>query len=420
MKFIAHTYSRDGDPAVETIEAATAAEAADILRRRGLLISDLKPAPDGSPSASQATSARRRSIRLGSGKRLKLLTGFLRQMSVLVSTGTPLVEAIASLERQADDEAWRGLLGSLRKRMEEGCQLSEAMADHPECFDLVCRNLVAAGESGGRLDEILTRLSSLVRQQQRIRGEVIGAMAYPSMLILISLGVLTAMIGFVLPRFEGLFKSMDRPVPASTQALLGLSNWLRENWWFPLIAVPAVIVASAMLLRTPAGSRWKDRALVRAPMLGTVYRSLCAARVARIIGVLLDGKVALLECLRLVRGTMGNSLYASSLAGAEDAVTRGEGASVALDRQVGGVRLFPSAVIEALKCGERSGKIAPVMISVADALDEDNDVLLRSATRLLEPLILSVLGVIVGLVTLSMFMPLFDLAAAGPMSGGGR
>lgn len=419
MKFAAEAYRKDGTSAPEVVEAQDAAEAAEILRRRGLLVCEVRPAAEGQPvSHSEHKHSAGRS-RGSAGARLKFLTSFLRQMSVLVSTGTPLVEAIASLERQTEDPRSREILAGLRVRMEEGRALSEAMAAYPAHFDLVCRNLIAAGETGGILETVLTKLASLVRAQQKIRSEVIGAMAYPCMLIAISIGVLTAMIGFVLPRFEGLFKSLDRPVPASTQVLMGMSHWLRDNWWAPLIGLPAVIFAVVMLVRTGPGKLWLDRFLLRAPVFGGLMRNLSAARAARVMGILVEGKVALLECLRLVQGTMHNSLYARCLKSAENAVTRGEGAAGALATPVDGVKLFPSAVVEALRSGERSGKIGMVLLSVADALDEDNDVLLRSTTRLLEPLILSVLGVIVGLVTLSMFMPLFDLAAAGPMSAGG-
>lgn len=420
MKFHAEAYRKDGSAAPEIVEAQDAAEAAEILRKRGLLVCEVRPAEDGEAVAPQGARKRRAGGSPGgAGARLKFLTGFLRQMAVLVSTGTPLVEAITSLERQTEDAQTRAVLEGLRIRMEEGRQLSEAMAAYPAYFDSVCRNLVAAGETGGILDEVLNRLSSLVRAQERIRGEVVGAMAYPCMLIVISIGVLTAMIGFVLPRFEGLFKSLDRPVPATTQVLMDISHWLRDNWWAPVIGIPAIAFSVASVLRTQAGKLWLDRFLLTVPLLGTLVRNLSAARAARVMGILVDGKVALLECLRLVQGTMSNSLYARCLASAESAVTRGEGAAAALAAPVDGVRLFPPSVVEALRSGERSGKIGPVLLNVADALDEDNDVLLRSTTRLLEPLILSVLGVIVGLVTLSMFMPLFDLAAAGPMNAGG-
>ncbi len=417
MKFLAEAYTKDGKSITETIDAADIAEASESLRRRGLLVSEIRPA--GHETVAIAAPRGSGRMRIGAGRRLKLLTGFLRQMSVLVSTGTPLVEAIASLERQTEDPAWRDLLADLRKKMEEGKQLSEAMAAHPECFDAVCRNLVAAGETGGKLEAVMGRLSALVRQQQKIRGEIVGAMAYPCMLIVVSLGVLTAMIGFVLPRFGGLFKSLDRPVPASTQVLLNLSDWLRHYWWTLAIGIPVLVVLLLSVLRSAGGRRVCDRLAVTAPLLGQLVRSLYAARVARVMGILVEGKVALLECMRLVQGTMGNSLYIQCLRDAEDAVTRGEGASQAFAGHVQGVRLFPASVTEALRSGERTGKIGPVLMSVADALDEDNEVLLRSVTRMLEPMILSVLGVIVGFVTLSMFLPLFDLAAAGPMSGGG-
>ncbi|MCC6428352.1 MAG: type II secretion system F family protein [Phycisphaerales bacterium] len=417
MRFTAEAYSKDGKSITETIEATDAAEAAELLRKRGLLVSEVKPARESNTEILQARAASGR--RFGAGRRLRLLTGFLRQMSVLVSTGTPLVEAVSSLERQSEDPEWSRILEDLRKRMEEGKQLSEAMAFHPECFDAVCRNLVCAGETGGKLEAVMTRLAALVRQQQKIRGEVIGAMAYPCVLILISLGVLVAMIGFVLPRFEGLFKSLDRPVPGSTQALLSLSNWLREYWWAAGLTLGVIVATVFIIAGTRQGKLWRDVLMLKAPLVGHLATSLYAARIARVMGVLIEGRVALLECLRLVQGSIGNSLYARGMQSAEEAVTRGEGASGAFGAVVQGVRLFPIAVSEAMRSGERTGQIGPVLLSVADALDEDNEVALRSATRMLEPMILSVLGLVVGVMTLSMFLPLFDLAAAGGAGGAG-
>lgn len=411
MKFRYKAFDKLGNATTDSVDATDAREASEILRKHGLFVSEIGPADGGGgPSRSKgAPVKRRKGSSTSAGRRLKELSAFCRQLAILIETGTPLVDAVASLAKQTPEGEWRTVLESVLTRLEEGAQLSEAMAAHPAWFDGVSRSLVAAGEQGGQLDAMMARLSKLTRQQQKVRASLTGAMVYPCLLICVAIGVMIAMLGFVLPRFEGLFNSLDTPLPPSTKVLMAASHLLRERWYVAVIAAAAAGFGLKLWLTSEAGVRMLHRFSVRAPQLGKVTRSFATAKIARVLGVLVDGKVPLVDALRLTRLASNNSMYHGLLDRAEQVVTRGENISTAFADP----SLIHPSVCEALRSGERSGKIGAVLLSMADHLDEDNEILVKSASSIIEPVILMVLGIIVGGVAISMFLPLFDLTAAG-------
>lgn len=408
MKLVYRAFDAAGKAVQGVVEAPDAAQGAEKLRREGLFVAEIGAQTHARPA--------RRAVRGVRAGRIRTLSVFTRQLAVLVSTGTPVVEALRALERQTPEGEWRSTLADIARRVEEGAQLSEALGAHPGWFDAVARSLVAAGEQGGRLDKMLERLAALLRQQQKVHTALVGAMVYPCLLMVVAVGVLGVMIGFVLPRFEGLFQSLGAPLPPTTRVLLSCSDAVRRHWMF---LFPGLIAAGFGLwwwMRTPGGQGLMHRAMVRLPGIGKLTRSFATARIARVLGVLLEGKVAMLEALALTKSAAVNSLYVALLARAEEAVIRGENVSAALADPT----LVAPALCEAIKSGERTGQVAPVLLNVADFLDEDNEVVVKSLTSIIEPAILIVLGLVVGLVALSMFMPLFDLTAAGGAAGGAR
>jgi type II secretory pathway component PulF len=327
---------------------------------------------------------------------------------VLVSSGTPLVQALIALERQTKDAIWREIIGGVRTKVEQGCTLSEAMSEYPQAFDAIARSLVSAGESGGGFETMLDRLSVLSRKQLHVRSALVGAMIYPALLIVVAIGVLALMLLFVLPRFAGLFETLDVKLPPMTQFLMACSDFLRSYWWSLPIAASAAFVAARSWTQTAAGRKAIDTTLLRLPAVGAILRSFSVARIARVLGVLLAGKVPLLDALALARQTVSNCKYIDLVARAEEAVTRGSNVSTVF----ASTDLVSPALCEAIRAGEQSGQMGPLLLNIADFLDEENEVVVKSLTSILEPVILIVLGVLVGFVALSMFLPLFDLTAA--------
>lgn len=408
MKLAYSAFDKAGKKVSDVLEAESIAEGGELLRRQGLFVTDIRAAGGSTPREESASAG---SASPGARK-LREISSFMRQLSVLVSTGTPMVEAIASLERQIPESPFRTVISDIRARVEEGAQFSEALAAHPRWFDPVCRSLVAAGESGGQLDAMLRRLASLLRQQLKVRSTVIGAMIYPSVLIFVSIIVLVAMVGFVMPRFESLFTTLGADLPASTRFLMDVGAVVRSDWYWILGGLILTIGGGKFWLGSKAGRLWLDGAVLKLPQLGKVVRSLATARIMRVLGVLIEGKVPLLDALNLTRESTGNSRYAALIDRAIDVVTRGEPVSSAFIES----KLISQSVSEALRSGERTGQLGPVLSNLADFLDEDNEVIVKSIASIIEPVILMGLGVLVGFVALSMFLPLFDLTS---MAGGG-
>jgi type IV pilus assembly protein PilC len=400
MKIAYKGFDRSGKAVRGVVDAGDSRDAAEMLRKQGIIATDLTAASSGDLDAPVMQSKQR--VRFGGGKRLDSVVFMCRQLSLLIATGTPLVDAIQSLENQSPKGEWRNTLAGLREKLEEGKTLAEAMGAYPAYFDAVCRSMVAAGESGGKLDVMTDRLGTLLRQQAKIRKTVTHAMIYPAMLMVVALGVMIAMIGFVLPRFEGLFKSLDTELPVMTKVLMDVSHVLRAYWPFITGGVVAAVVGGFVYLRSAAGKRLIDTLSLRIPKLGTFTRVYATARIIRVLATLLEGKVPLLDALALAK-------HIALMRRAEESVLRGESLSEGLSDP----SLVPPAVLEAVKSGERSGRLADVLGSVAEYMDEDTQTTIKTVTGLLEPLILLVLGVIVGSMAISMLLPLFDLTAAG-------
>ncbi|MEM1329202.1 MAG: type II secretion system F family protein [Planctomycetota bacterium] len=399
MKLRYEAFTSAGAAKNGTLEAMSLSAARDQLREEGLFVSKLEQ--EGGAVGSGGSSS------------LKRLAQVTRQLSVLVGTGTPVVEALATVERQVRDEHWRGVVTGVRKRVEEGTTLAEAMGHYPKEFDPVCRSLIAAGEASGTLGTMLERLSELTRRQQKTRAMLVGAMVYPVVLSSVSVVVLLLMIMFVLPRFTGLFDTLDAPLPPTTAALLAVSNVLRGYWWGIGPGIGASVFGVVMWLKTEGGRAAVDRLIVRAPIVGPMVRGFAVAKLARMIGTLLESRVQLLEAIELAKDAVSNREYRELMSRAHELVSKGEALSEALRHPL----LIPDNVTEAVKNAERAGTTGPVLSSLADFIEEDNEVVVRSLSSVLEPLILIGLGVVVGFIALSLFLPLFDLAAA-PGAGG--
>jgi type II secretory pathway component PulF len=288
------------------------------------------------------------------------------------------------------------------------------MAGYPDVFDAVARSLVAAGEAGGIFDVMLDRLAVLSKKSLHVRQAIVGAMVYPALLIVLAINVLCAMLLFVLPKFADMFESLDAPMPPTTKLLIRASELLRGYWWVAIVGVVGAVVGARYWLRSPGGRWAADTFAVRAPVLRTIVRSFAVARITRVLGTLLNGRLPMLDALALARQTARNVHFAALVAKAEEAVNQGATVSSAFGQS----DLVQPAVVEAIRSGEQSGQVATLMLNMADFLDEENEVVVKSLTSILEPVILIGLGIVVGFIAVSMFLPLFDLTSMA--QGGGH
>ncbi len=410
MKLAYKAYDGLGKSVTGIVDAGDAPGAAEMLRRQGLFVAEVKASI---PTEGQTVSRRRR--RSSGSQRLKDVAWFSRQLFVLVSSGTRLADALHALERQARPGPWRDVITSLRTRVEGGTTLAAAMESQGAYFDPIYRNLITAGESSGHLVEMFDRLAGLKQKQLRIHNSVKGALIYPCLLVTVGLTIFVMLLLFVIPRFAGLFQTMNVPLPSSTAVLLGLSGVVRGYWWLILILLAGAVGGAVAYLRSPRGRLLRDVAVLRMPYIGPVVKSLSTARITSLLGVLMQARIPVLEALRHVRQATGNSRYQTLIAKAEQAVSKGEAMSAAFDDP----SLINPSVYEALRSGEESGEIDKLLMNISAFLDEENEVIVRSMTSIIEPLILVVMGVLVGAISICMFLPLFDLASMTQQGGGG-
>lgn len=411
MKLAYHAVSATGTPISDIIDASSMDEAMDVLRGKGLFVTQIEPESDSKARAKAKASTGGINFK-SKTKRLKDVAMFSRQLNVLVATGTPLADGLAALERQVKDADFKAQLAIIRDQVEQGLTLYEALGKAPRYFDEVYRNIIKAGEESGSLPTMLDRLAVLTRKQVQVRQQISGAMIYPCLLIFISFAVLAIMLTVVMPRFTGMFESLDVPLPATTVALMAASDLLRSFWWAVLIGVIGGGVGLKYALATPGGKRFMDGVMLALPVLRDVTRSYATARIARLMGVLIECNVPLLDTIQLTRNATGNTRYEAMMKQAEDIVITGEPVSGAFADE----KMIEPAFYEAVRNGEQSGRLSMLMVTVADFMDEENDTRLKALTSLFEPLILVFLGLMVGGIAISMFMPMFDLTS---MAGGG-
>jgi len=400
VKFHYEGCDRSGRPVAGEVECASPHEARASLRERGIYVGSLAEAGDRRRAAEKGRKGPKRDFRR--------LASFTRQLYVLLRSGTPLTDALSAVERQTPEPRWASVIGDVRARTEQGESFAEALGRHPGQFDEIYRSMVEAGESTGRLDEMLDRLARLTAEQGRIRKMVVGAMIYPAILLTLGSVVLVLMLLFVLPRFAELFDSLDAPLPATTSMMIGLSGLLRWWWWVMGVVVVGLLLGARHALKTPGGRRAMDVALTRAPGFGSLVRSVFTGRVVRLLGVLLSSRLPLLDALGLLKTAVGNALFRELLADAEEAVSRGEPISAVFARSP----LIPPTISEAIRSGEDAGGLGELLMTVADFVEEDNETALRTLSTALEPLILAAMGVVIGGLAVSLFLPLFDVATA--------
>jgi type IV pilus assembly protein PilC len=393
----------------QVLEVASPEEAMDLVRREGLFLTKLTPiTEDKVPKSARPQGAIKRKLLSVLGQNHRQLVLFSRQMAMLTGVGTGVVPALDALHRQTDNPRWREALKRIHDDVEKGTPLAVALQQEPELFNEVFSSMVAAGEATASLPAMFDRLSALATQQWQVRNRVLGAAVYPMVLVTISTAVILMLVLFVIPRFAGLFETLHVDVPASTAQMLRLSAFLTAHGAWVGIAVAAAIIAAALLLRTQTAREALGWLSIRLPVLGKLVRSLILARLCRLLGLMVQAHVPLLESVDLTLRATRHKEYRDLMNRVRDSVTEGHPMAVAL----GESHLVPPAVTQGVSAGEQSGNLAEALIFVANWMDEENNQLVTSLSKIFEPLVLIFMGFVVGGVAISLFMPLFDMATA--------
>jgi len=402
MLFVYEALRTDGTAVVDRLEAGDRLAAAGALRERGLVVLRLEATTEDAPAAGPGWSVLSHRIT----HRDRIL--FTRQLKMLLEAGAPLVPALEAAEEQTLKPVMRQLLRRLRVRVEQGDSLARALEDEAELFDPVFRSMVATGEATATLPQVFGRLAALAQQQEQARKQVLGALLYPAILSVLMLGVIVVLLLFVVPRFRTLFLSLRSPLPVTTELLFAASEFATRYGLYVLGLLAAGVTVGVLALRMPATRAWLDDLQLRLPLLGPLVRRLQFARILRVWAAMLRSHVPVLDALQQSRAAVRNAACLRALAQVEEAVTSGG----RLGPSLASTRLADAVIVAALRTGEENGRLAEATEFVSGWLDEDNAATIHQLTRLAEPLLLALMGVVVGFVAMSLFVPLFDLASA--------
>src|SRR3954469_22132883 len=411
-----------GQEVKEEIDAASSEEAISKIRAKGYFPTRVKEKAakkkkKGAAAAAEETSqtpTRKMPISIGGVPR-KQLVAFTRQLSTLQDAGLPILRSLQILETQQKPGLLKAVIGGVADEVEVGGTLSDAMAKYPKAFDKLYVNMINAGELGGVLDLILARLADFMEKAAKLKKKVIGAMIYPAVVITIAVGIVSMIMVFVIPKFETIFKDFGTKLPPVTQLLLDISRWFANWGWAYVLASPIVIALTWRLIRTSDGGKYVTDAIkLKVPILGSILSKSSIGRFTRTLGTLISAGVPILDAINITKETCGNEVYSRALAKVHDAIREGESMADPLRA----TKVCDAIVVNMVDVGEETGDLDKMLIKIADNYDSDVDVLVGSLISILEPVMVVILGGIVGFIVIALFAPMITLLQT--ISGGSQ
>ncbi len=390
-----------------TVESASVESATLLLRARGLAPKAVQVAPEVRRVRPPASPRGRGLFGLGRGISAVQLATCTRRLAMLLRARLPLLRALEALGRQERNPPLRVVLGELADRIRAGGTLSDGLRRHPTVFDNLYVSMVKAGEAGGVLDVVLERVAQFQERAVRLRGRLRAAMAYPAIILAVATAIVSALLVFVVPKFEQIFAGMlkGQPLPGLTQAVLTAAGLVRDHTGLLLGAVCVVAAAGLALARSDRGAAWLDRWRLAVPLFGEVTVKAAVARFARTCGTLLGGGVPILQALAVAREMCGNRHLAAALVEVEERARAGEGLAGPL-RATG---VFPELVPSMIAVGEETGDLAETLTRVADGYDEEVDRAVGTMTALVEPLLIVAMALVVGTLVIALFLPIMRI-----------
>lgn len=334
---------------------------------------------------------------------------FTRQLATMIDAGIPLVSAMTALYETADPRKQAGLrnvVGDITARVQGGDSFNQALMKHPQVFSRLYTSMVKAGETGGLLAEILDRLAGFLEASARLRKKIKSALTYPVAVISIAMLITTFLIVKVVPVFAEIFKDFGKPLPAPTQFLVDLSDLMRNQWYYIIGGLVLAFFGLRAALRTKSGHELWNQWQLKLPVFGGLIHKISMSRFARTFSQLIRSGVPILETLEIVGGSAGNTVVERSIQGISTDVEKGDNLSVAMSKKP----IFPPMMLRMVSAGESTGKIDEMLEKMADFWDEEIEATLAALTSLLEPILIVVLGIIVGGIVIALFLPIFQLS----------
>jgi type IV pilus assembly protein PilC len=376
------------------IEVSRQEEALDILRKKKLLVTALKPKGGFKMPAFG-----------GPGVSTKDLAIFTRQFATMISAGLPLVQCLDILAKQASKPSFGRVIGEVTREVESGSTLSDALGKHKNVFDDLFRNMVAAGEAGGVLDEILMRLATYIEKADALKRKVQSALVYPGVVLTVAMGATAFMLIFIIPTFAKMFSDFGGELPLPTKIVLIMSNFLTSYWWAMILAMVGAGIAFTRYYATDSGKRVVDQIMLKFPVIGDVLLKGAVARFTRTLGTLIASGVPILSGLEITARTAGNKVISEAIMDARASIREGE--TVAAPLKASGV--FPPMVVQMISVGEQTGALDEMLTKIAVFYESEVDTAVDTLTSIIEPVMIVVMGGIVGGMVVAMYLPMFKL-----------
>jgi type II secretory pathway component PulF len=400
--YTAHQGGKGGKVVTAEVQAENERAAAKLLTSQGLFPIEIKPKEEKSWN----------SISFGSGVSSKDRVIFTRQLSTLINAGLPLTQSLRTAADQVSNQKLHDIAQALVVSVEGGSTLSAALGEHPAVFNATYINLVAAGESSGNLDKTLERIANQQEKDAAIVSKIRSALLYPVIVLFVILAVLVFMLTTVLPQVAGLYKDLHQSLPFLTQILVVSSNFILNFWWLVIIALIGAAFGIRAYLGTASGREVLDRFKINVPVFGKLYRKVYMARFSRTLSTLLASGVPLLQGLEIVKKALGNEIIA---AGIENSITDVKGGK-ALSSSLEGATGFMPLVPQMIKIGEQSGAIDNMLERVAIYYEDEVDTEVRNLSTTIEPIMMVVLGIVVGGVIAAVLLPIYGLVGSGGLN----
>jgi type IV pilus assembly protein PilC len=385
----------NGERAADTMDAAVSA-----LRREQILVTRITP----SKEKEKVVGAKKKG-KLGKKVSPKSLAVFVRQFSVMIDAGLPLVQCLEILGTQEDNRNFGETILATRSDVESGASLADAMKKHPRSFDPLFTNMIAAGEAGGILDTILKRLATYIEKAVKLKSQVKSAMIYPVAVISIAVLVVGVILWKVIPTFASLFSGLGAELPLPTRIVIAMSNSIVSFGPFLVVGVGAAGYAIKQYYGTTGGRRMIDAGVLHTPILGLIMRKIAVARFCRTLATLLSSGVPILDGLDITARTSGNAIVEDAIQLTRKSIERGE--TIAAPLKETGV--FPPMVTQMISVGETTGALDTMLAKIADFYEDEVDTAVAGLLTLLEPVMIAFLGVVVGGIVIAMYLPIFDL-----------
>lgn len=345
----------------------------------------------------------------GFGEKVKTkdLSIFTRQFATMIDAGLPIVQCLDILGEQSESKLLRNTVRTIRQDVEGGATLADALRKHPKIFDALYINMVEAGEAGGVLNTVLNRIALFIEKANKLKKKVKGAMIYPCAIIAVAVIVVSILLIFVIPVFAELYGSMGKALPAPTQITINISNWFVASWYYLLFAIGGVVAGVRFYYQSDQGRINIDGLLLRLPVIGDMLRKVAVARFSQNMAILLSSGVPILEGLAITARTAGNKVVEKAIMDSRVSISQGKTVAEPLAES----KIFPPMVCHMVAVGETTGGLDGMLRKIAEFYEEEVDDAVASLTALMEPMIMVVLGVILGGLVISMYLPIFQLGS---------